>query len=99
MLSDIENYLMQQEEVVNVSTTLGGSPLRYYLASTSFGPKPNFGNILIEVKEKAYTAEVEERLNRYVRQNYPNMLVRSSLFKLSPAVEAAIYIPNGNFKR
>lgn len=92
MLSDIENYLMQQEEVVNVSTTLGGSPLRYYLASTSFGPKPNFGNILIEVKEKAYTAEVEERLNRYVRQNYPNMLVRSSLFKLSPAVEAAIEI-------
>lgn len=92
MLSDIENYLMQQEEVVNVSTTLGGSPLRYYLASTSFGPKPNFGNILIEVKEKAYTAEVEERLDRYVRQNYPNMLVRSSLFKLSPAVEAAIEI-------
>lgn len=92
MLSDIENYLMRQEEVVNVSTTLGGSPLRYYLASTSFGPKPNFGNILIEVKEKAYTAEVEERLNRYVRQNYPNMLVRSSLFKLSPAVEAAIEI-------
>lgn len=92
MLSNIENYLMQQEEVVNVSTTLGGSPLRYYLASTSFGPKPNFGNILIEVKEKAYTAEVEERLNRYVRQNYPNMLVRSSLFKLSPAVEAAIEI-------
>uniref|UniRef100_UPI0040386221 efflux RND transporter permease subunit n=1 Tax=Odoribacter laneus TaxID=626933 RepID=UPI0040386221 len=92
MLSDIENYLMQQEEVVNVSTTLGGSPLRYYLASTSFGPKPNFGNILIESKEKAYTAEVEERLNRYVRQNYPNMLVRSSLFKLSPAVEAAIEI-------
>lgn len=92
MLSDIENYLMQQEEVVNVSTTLGGSPLRYYLASTSFGPKPNFGNILIEVKDKAYTAEVEERLNRYVRQNYPNMLIRSSLFKLSPAVEAAIEI-------
>lgn len=92
MLSDIENYLMQQEEVVNVSTTLGGSPLRYYLASTSFGPKPNFGNILIEVKDKAYTAKVEERLNRYVRQNYPNMLIRSSLFKLSPAVEAAIEI-------
>ena len=90
MLSDIENYLMQQEEVVNVSTTLGGSPLRYYLASTSFGPKPNFGNILIEVKEKAYTAEVEERLNKYVRENYPDILIRSSLFKLSPAVEANI---------
>lgn len=92
MLSDIERYLLQQEEVVTVSTTLGGTPLRYYLASTSFGPKPNFGNILIEVKDKKYTVEMEERLNRYVRKNYPNMLIRSSLFKLSPAVEAAIEI-------
>lgn len=92
MLSGIEGYLMQQEEVVNVSTTLGGSPLRYYLASTSFGPKPNFGNILIEVKDKTYTAAVEARLNRYVREHYPNLLIRSSLFKLSPAVEAAIEI-------
>lgn len=92
MLIDIEGYLSRQEEVVSVSTTLGGSPLRYYLASTSFGPKPNFGNILIEVRDKAYTARVEERLNTYVRNNYPNLLIRSSLFKLSPAVEAAIEI-------
>ncbi len=92
MLSDIEKYLLKQEEVVTVSTTLGGSPLRYYLASTSFGPKPNFGNILIEVKDKKYTIPLEEKLNTYVRKNYPNLLIRSSLFKLSPAVEAAIEI-------
>lgn len=92
MLTDIEQYLMQQEEVVNVSTTIGGSPLRYYLASTSFGPKPNFGNILIELKDKSYTVVMEERLNTYVRHNYPNLLIRSSLFKLSPAVEAVIEI-------
>ena len=35
---------------------------------------------------------MEERLNTYVRENYPDMLIRSSLFKLSPAVEAAIEI-------
>ena len=92
MLTDIEQYLMQQEEVVNVSTTIGGSPLRYYLASTSFGPKPNFGNILIELKDKSYTVVMEERLNTYVRHNYPNLLFRSSLLKLCPAVEAAIEI-------
>lgn len=92
MLGDIEQYLLSQEEVVSVSTTLGGTPLRYYLASTSFGPKPNFGNILIELKDKKYTVEMEAQLNAYVRRNYPNMLIRSSLFKLSPAVEAAIEI-------
>ena len=92
MLSDIERYLLEREEVVTVSTTLGGTPLRYYLASTSFGPKPNFGNILIELKDKKFTMAMEEQLNTYVRRNYPDMLIRSSLFKLSPAVEAAIEI-------
>ena len=92
MLSDIERYLLEREEVVTVSTTLGGTPLRYYLASTSFGPKPNFGNILIELKNKKFTMAMEEQLNTYVRRNYPDMLIRSSLFKLSPAVEAAIEI-------
>lgn len=86
----IEDFLMQQEEVVNVSGTYGSSPLRYYLASTSFGPKSNFGNLLVEVKDKKYTAAIEARLNEYVRENYPNILIRSSLFKLSPAVEANI---------
>ena len=52
----------------------------------------NFGNLLIEVEEKEQSPIVEERLNTYVRENYPDMLIRSSLFKLSPAVEAAIEI-------
>ena len=90
MMSDIEAYLLEQDEVVNVSVTIGGSPLRYYLAS--FGPKANFGNLLIEVEKKEQSPIVEERLNTYVRENYPDMLIRSSLFKLSPAVEAAIEI-------
>ena len=89
-MTKIGNFLMRQEEVVNVSATCGSFPLRYYLASTSFGPKSNFGNFLVEVKDKKYTAAVEERLNTYVRENYPNILIRSSLFKLSPAVEANI---------
>lgn len=91
-LNLIEEYLLQQEEVRNVSVTYGGSPLRYYLASTSFGPKSNFGNLLIEVSDKKYTSEVEGRLNAYVKANYPDILIRSSLFKLSPAVEATIEI-------
>lgn len=35
---------------------------------------------------------MEERFNAYARANFPDLLVRSSLFKLSPAVEAAIEI-------
>jgi len=91
-LSELEAYLLQQPEVERVSVTVGSSPLRYYLASTSFGPKPNFGNLLVEVREKEQSPVVEERLNAYARARYPDLLMRSSLFKLSPAVEAAIEI-------
>ena len=88
----IESWLRQQPAVKHVSVTMGGSPPRYYLASSSFGPKPNFANILVELHSKDSTATVEERFNRYVQTNYPDILIRSSLFKLSPAVEAAIEI-------
>lgn len=91
-IDKIEEWLLQQPEVKCVSATYGGSPLRYYLASTSFGPKANFGNILVELVDKKYTSDVENRLDKYVREHYPSIMIRSSLFKLSPAVEATIEI-------
>lgn len=43
-----EEYLSKNENIKSYSFTLGGSPVRYYLASSSIGPKPNFANVLIE---------------------------------------------------
>ena len=91
-LSKMCNYLMQQPEVKSVSMTCGASPLRYYLASTSFGPMPNFGNILVELKDKRFSADVEERFSYYVADSFPDVMAKSSLFKLSPAVESLIEI-------
>lgn len=91
-MKEIEAYLLKQPSVKQVSITLGQSPMRYYLASPSFGPRPNFANVLIELNSQDSTKMLEKRLDEYVRANYPNILVRSSLFKLSPAVEATIEI-------
>ena len=88
----LDRWLRDQPSVRTVSVTMGSSPPRYYLASPSFGPKPNFANVLVELSSKDSTDAVEERFDRYVRENCPDLLVRSSLFKLSPAVEAAIEI-------
>lgn len=89
-MMELSVWLENQPAVKNVSSTYGGSPLRYYLASTSFGPKPNFGNLLVELHSTDSTKEFEQRFYAYAKQNYPDILVRSSLFKLSPAVEATI---------
>ena len=91
-MKKVEAHLMQQPEVKRVSVTFGSTPLRYYLASTSVGPKPNFANILVEVTDSKYTKEQEENLDAYMKANYPNAITRTMLFKLSPAVDAAIEI-------
>ena len=91
-MKKVEAHLMQQPEVKRVSVTFGSTPLRYYLASTSVGPKPNFANILVEVTDSKYTKEQEENLDAYMKANYPDAITRTMLFKLSPAVDAAIEI-------
>jgi multidrug efflux pump subunit AcrB len=91
-MKKVEAHLLEQPEVKRVSVTFGSTPLRYYLASTSVGPKPNFANLLVEVTDSKYTKEYEENLDSYMKENYPNAITRTTLFKLSPAVDAAIEI-------
>ncbi len=86
------DWLTEQSEVKRVSMSVGSSPLRYYLASTSIGPKANVGNLLVELHSADGSAEIERRTAIWAKENLPDMLVRSSLFKLSPAVEATIEI-------
>lgn len=83
-------WLQSQPAVRRVSATVGSTPPRYYLASSAVGPRDNFANILVELTDADSTAEVEERFYRYALENQPDVVVRSSLFKLSPATESAI---------
>ena len=91
-MKKVEAHLLKLPEVKKVSITFGSTPLRYYLASTSVGPKPNFANVLVELNDSKYTKEYEEKFNVYMKANFPNAITRTSLFKLSPAVDAAIEI-------
>ena len=86
----MEEWLHAQPEVKTVSVTMGSTPPRYYLASSSISLRPNFGNILIELHDRKQTEEVENRFNAYVVANCPDVWLRSSLFKLSPVPDAAI---------
>ena len=86
----MEEWLHAQPEVKTVSVTMGSTPPRYYLASSSVSLRPNFGNILVELHDKEQTEAVEARFNAYVRAMCPDVWLRSSLFKLSPVPDAAI---------
>ena len=87
-----EEYLSKNENLKSYSFTLGGSPVRYYLASSSIGPKPNFANVLIETQDPEDAQAEEGKFYDYMVANYPNILTRSALFALSPVPDAAIEI-------
>ena len=89
-LRTMEEWLHAQPEVKTVSVTMGSTPPRYYLASSSVSLRPTSGNILVELHDKGQTEAVEARFNAYVRAMCPDVWLRSSLFKLSPVPDAAI---------
>ena len=89
-LRQMSEWLREQPEVRTVSTTAGGSPLRYYLASSSVALRPNFGNLLVELHSSRHTADVERRFADYVAEHCPDVWLRSSLFALSPVPDATI---------
>lgn len=88
----IESWLMKQPSVKNVSFTMGNSPLRYYLASVSYGPQANYANALVELTTADSTSSLENRFNSYMKHNYPDTYTNSMLFKMSPGIEASIEI-------
>ena len=88
----MSSWLLKHPDVKRVSTTAGGTPPRYYLASSSYSSRPNYGNILVEVKNKRLTDDVKSQFDRFVADSCPDVWLRSSLFKLSPVPDATIEI-------
>ena len=89
-LESMTEWLMTQPEVKQVSTTAGGTPPRYYLASSSYASKPNYGNILIELHDVSKVEDLQKRFDEWVAESIPDVWLRSSLFKLSPVPDATI---------
>ncbi len=92
LVTEIEAHLMSVAGIKKISSAIGGSHPRYYLASTSYNLKPNFANILIEVDDHKRTAVMEREFYDYVTANYPDIVCRSSLFRLAAPADGAVEI-------
>ncbi len=86
----LEEWLRQQPEVLRVSTTMGSTPPRYYLASGAVQGYSGYANMLVELLSRRYSEQVMNRFTQYVRDSVPDVWLRPSLFRLSPAPEASI---------
>lgn len=86
----IANYIRGQEEVEMVSTFVGRTPPRYYLANVSFGPQPNYAQVLVKCKTSKLSRQLHAHLQDSIPLKFPEPLIKVNKFELSPLTEAVI---------
>lgn len=89
-MAQLVDSLEQFDEVVQVSSYIGQTAPRFYLANASYGPQPNYASCLVEVetpeKSRALQEQLETKVDRYV----PGALVRVNRFELNTVPQALI---------
>ncbi len=81
-LSDIESYLLGQEDVLNVTTSIGATPARYTLVRPFTINKTNYGELIIDTKDYETTKKFGKELQHYLNENYAS--ARSRVKYYSP---------------
>ncbi|BAX79215.1 efflux RND transporter permease subunit [Labilibaculum antarcticum] len=69
-LSNIEAYLQKQEDVLNVTTSLGATPARYTLVRPFTLTNSNYGELIIDTKDYETTKRFGKELQEYLNANY-----------------------------
>lgn len=87
---EMADYIRAQEETELVSTYVGRTPPRYYLSNVSFGPQPNYAQILVKCKTSKLSRRLNARLQDSISLKYPEPLIKVNKFELSPLTEAVI---------
>ncbi|WP_099463627.1 efflux RND transporter permease subunit [Parabacteroides provencensis] len=86
----IADYIRSQEQTEMVSSYVGRTPPRYYLSNVSFGPQPNYAQILVKGKSPKESRKLHALLKDSIRIKYPEPLIKVNKFELSPLTEALI---------
>ena len=86
----MEAFLLKRKDVKIVSVTLGASPLRYYLSSVSWSPRPNLANLLIETTDYKAADSLMVTFRTWILENFPDAMAIAYKFKVAPAPDAII---------
>lgn len=87
---EMAEYIRSQAETEMVSAYVGRTPPRYYLANVSFGPQPNYAQLLVKCKTPGLSRQLHARLQDSISIKFPEPLIKVNKFELSPLTEAVI---------
>lgn len=88
--SDIAAWINSFESVERVSTFAGRTPPRYYLSNASFGPQPNYAQLLVKCHSSSEARALQTFLQDSARRRYPEPLIKVNRFELNTQPEALI---------
>lgn len=89
-MTEMTVYLNSLEGVKKVSSFVGQTPPRYYLANAAYGPQPNYAQCLVEADTPEKSRELQAMLYDRLPAMFPDALVRVNSFEINSIPQALI---------
>lgn len=89
-MTEMTAYLNSLEGVKKVSSFVGQTPPRYYLANGAYGPQPNYAQCLVEADTPEKSRELQAMLYDRLPAMFPDALVRVNSFEINSIPQALI---------
>lgn len=87
---EIAQYINGFSSVENVSSYVGQTPPRYYLANATYGPQSNYANILVKCNNSKESRALQPILKDSLISKFPELFIRVNKFELTSAPESLI---------
>ncbi|WP_227286945.1 efflux RND transporter permease subunit [Boseongicola sp. H5] len=91
-LATIEEWLLEQDEVTAVTTTIGRSMTRFMLTYTPEDPNPSYGQIVIRVADHTQIPGLRDALTDYANRAVPWAETRVQQIIYGPPVGADVEV-------
>lgn len=89
-MTEMTAYLNSLEGVKKVSSFVGQTQPRYYLANAAYGPQPNYAQCLVEADTPEKSRELQAMLYDRLPEMFPDALVRVNSFEINSIPQALI---------
>lgn len=86
----VADTLMKRKKIKHVSTFIGQTPPRYYLANAAYGPQSNYAQCLIETDDPITARKMQANLQEELTEVFSDALVRVNRFELNSIPQALI---------
>lgn len=88
--AQLTEFLQTFDGIKKVSTYIGQTPPRYYLANAAYGPQPNYAQCLIEAESPEKSRELQEILYHELPERFQDALIRVNSFEINSIPQALI---------